>query len=70
MVYVYNFYFKRNTFSYELAEKYFKTALKLVKRIKSPSLPQRWQPLLNNLGHTCRKLKKYEEALEHHKQVT
>lgn len=56
-------------FSYKPAEKYFRAALEQVKKIKSASLPKRWEPLLNNLGHTCRKLKKYKEALEFHHQV-
>ncbi|UYV72140.1 CDC16, partial [Cordylochernes scorpioides] len=30
-------------------------------------LPEKWEPLLNNLGHTERKLKNYEKALEYHK---
>uniref|UniRef100_A0AAR2IYI4 Cell division cycle 16 homolog (S. cerevisiae) n=1 Tax=Pygocentrus nattereri TaxID=42514 RepID=A0AAR2IYI4_PYGNA len=29
----------------------------------------KWEPLLNNLGHVCRKLKKYEQALEYHRQA-
>jgi len=29
----------------------------------------RWEPLFNNLGHCCRKNKKYEEALEFHNKV-
>ena len=32
-------------------------------------IPNKWESLLNNLGHTCRKLKKYEEALDYHQQV-
>lgn len=31
--------------------------------------PQRWEPLLNNLAHYCRKNKKYEEALKYHQQA-
>lgn len=29
----------------------------------------RWEPLINNLGHCCRKNKKYDEALKYHKQA-
>lgn len=36
---------------------------------KNIVLPSKWEPLLNNLGHTCRKLKKYEEALDYHQQA-
>ncbi|ELU11735.1 hypothetical protein CAPTEDRAFT_112734 [Capitella teleta] len=30
---------------------------------------EKWEPLLSNLGHVCRKLKKYEEALDFHRQA-
>ena len=33
------------------------------------SLSARWEPLLNNLGHCCRKNKKYEDAHEFHRRV-
>lgn len=29
----------------------------------------RWEPLISNLGHCCRKNKKYDEALKYHKQA-
>lgn len=29
----------------------------------------RWEPLLNNLAHCCRKNKKYDEALRYHEQA-
>ncbi|KAG5887178.1 hypothetical protein JTB14_028981 [Gonioctena quinquepunctata] len=54
---------------FEAAEMSFKDALRRVKKIKKGIVPQRWAPLLNNLGHTCRKLKKYGEALEFHNQA-
>lgn len=56
-------------FSYESAETHFQNALERVKKIKKGIIPQSWMPLLNNLGHTCRKLKKYKEALDFHFQV-
>lgn len=31
-------------------------------------MAEKWEPLLNNLGHVCRKLKKYKEALNYHRQ--
>lgn len=55
---------------YKAAEKHFQDALARVKPIKDSIVPERWEPLLNNLGHTCRKLKKYEEALEYHHQAS
>ncbi|XP_019868674.1 cell division cycle protein 16 homolog isoform X2 [Aethina tumida] len=54
---------------YESAEINFKQALEKVKEIKKGIIPERWGSLYNNLGHTCRKLKKYEEALEYHKSA-
>ncbi|KAK5637885.1 hypothetical protein RI129_000202 [Pyrocoelia pectoralis] len=54
---------------FETAEKHFQDALIRVKPIKDSIVPERWEPLLNNLGHTCRKLKKYCEALEYHHQA-
>ncbi|KAL3280154.1 hypothetical protein HHI36_017654 [Cryptolaemus montrouzieri] len=54
---------------YKNAERNFKEALEKIKKIHSGPIPQRWMSLLNNLGHTCRKLKKYEEALEYHHQA-
>ncbi|CAH1101889.1 unnamed protein product [Psylliodes chrysocephalus] len=54
---------------YKTAETQFRKALERVKRIKKGIVPQRWSPLLNNLGHASRKLKKYEEALNFHNQV-
>lgn len=55
---------------YETAYKHFLLALDLVKSKRDTScLPEKWESLLNNLGHVCRKLKKYEDALEYHKQA-
>lgn len=55
---------------YKNAEKQFKEALKKIQNTsKNIVLPSKWESLLNNLGHTCRKLKKYEEALDYHQQA-
>ncbi|KAF5295106.1 hypothetical protein FQA39_LY13257 [Lamprigera yunnana] len=54
---------------YKGAEKHFQDALARIKPTKDAVIPERWEPLLNNLGHTCRKLEKYEEALEYHHQA-
>lgn len=32
-------------------------------------ISMRWEPLLNNLGHCCRKNKKYDESLRYHEQA-
>ncbi|KAK9512663.1 hypothetical protein O3M35_001037 [Rhynocoris fuscipes] len=51
------------------AEKYFEEALARVKKIDEIIIADKWEPLFNNLGHTCRKLKKYEKALEYHREA-
>ncbi|XP_071443692.1 cell division cycle protein 16 homolog [Hetaerina americana] len=64
---------------YTAAEEHFLEALNRVREGRSnlvstssgppPLPPDRWEPLLNNLGHVCRKLRKYDEALEYHRQA-
>lgn len=44
-------------------------ALMTVREINETLIADKWEPLLNNLGHTCRKLKKYDDALQYHQQV-
>lgn len=56
-------------FSYKSAEKHFIAAYSRVKSMKDLFFADKWEPLLNNLGHTYRKLKKYEESLEFHHKV-
>ncbi|XP_034935947.1 cell division cycle protein 16 homolog [Chelonus insularis] len=57
-------------FDYKTAERQFKEALNRIQNgLKNVVLPSKWEALLNNLGHTCRKLKKYEEALDYHQQA-
>lgn len=59
-------------FSYEQAEEIFRITLDMVtnkaKENREP-ISIRWEPLINNLGHCCRKNKKYDEALKYHKQA-
>ncbi|XP_041788186.1 cell division cycle protein 16 homolog [Anopheles merus] len=55
---------------YECAEEVFRSTLEMVRNMvkqNNEQLTARWEPLLNNLGHCCRKNKKYEEALEFHR---
>ncbi|XP_053680955.1 cell division cycle protein 16 homolog [Anopheles nili] len=55
---------------YECAEEVFRSTLDMVRSMvkqNDEQLTARWEPLLNNLGHCCRKNKKYEEALEFHR---
>ncbi|XP_013780860.1 cell division cycle protein 16 homolog isoform X1 [Limulus polyphemus] len=54
---------------YATAEKYFRDGLDKVENSSQTVLPEKWEALLNNLGHVCRKLRKYEEALEFHQQA-
>ena len=44
-------------------------ALQLLKHVGGSALNQSWEPLLNNLGHTSRKLVKYDEAIAFHRQA-
>lgn len=57
---------------YESAEEVFRTTLDMVQNMAKANrepISVRWEPLLNNLGHCCRKNKKYEEALEFHRRA-
>ncbi|XP_012220370.1 cell division cycle protein 16 homolog [Linepithema humile] len=55
---------------YKNAERLFKEAMKSIQGdLRNVILPSKWESLLNNLGHTCRKMKKYDEALEYHQQA-
>lgn len=57
--------------SYPEAERNFRKALEIIKYKKEivRNLPEKWEPLLNNMAHVMRKLKKYDEALEYHRQA-
>ncbi|XP_058456393.1 cell division cycle protein 16 homolog [Malaya genurostris] len=57
---------------YESAEEVFRTTLDMVQSMAKANqepISVRWEPLLNNLGHCCRKNRKYEEALEFHRRA-
>jgi len=59
---------------YESAEMYFTSALRRLTAVKNTSglsagLAEKWEPLLNNLGQTYRKLGRYDDALSYHKQA-
>lgn len=59
-------------FRFTHAEDILRTTLSMVTDMakrNNESISDRWEPLLNNLGHCCRKNKKYEEALKFHQQV-
>ncbi|ESO83785.1 hypothetical protein LOTGIDRAFT_132783 [Lottia gigantea] len=55
--------------NYTEAEKYFLDALQRVQNIDRNVIPDKWEPLLTNLGHVSRKLKKYDEALDYHRKA-
>ena len=50
-------------FSYEGAEKQMLMALNQVQSVKQSTLSSKWESLLNNLGHTARKLGKLGESI-------
>lgn len=56
---------------YQEAEEILQTTLNMVMKTaqdnKEP-ISSRWEPLLNNLAHCCRKNKKYDDALRYHEQ--
>ena len=56
-------------FSYDDAEKYMLKALMQVQKVQQSTISSKWESLLNNLGHTSRKLGKLEDALSYHQQA-
>ena len=58
---------------YDRAEKYLSDALLRVESVSrsglSSSLSDKWESLLNNLGHTHRKLGRYQESISFHQQA-
>ena len=62
-----------NNGNYERAEKYLSDALLKVESVSragsSVGLSEKWESLLNNLGHTYRKLGRYNEAISFHQQA-
>lgn len=62
-------YININFSSFTAAEQLFEESLKRVHSIKDSILPYKWEPLLNNIGHNCRKLGKYDESIYFHQEV-
>ena len=46
-----------NNSRYQQSEKYLKSALEKIRDVSHEVVAEKWEPLLNNLGHTCRKLR-------------
>lgn len=51
------------------ARGHFTAALQRIKQVDSRRLEEAWEPLLNNLGHVCRKLGDLDNALMYHQQA-
>uniref|UniRef100_A0A1A9X1T1 Uncharacterized protein n=1 Tax=Glossina brevipalpis TaxID=37001 RepID=A0A1A9X1T1_9MUSC len=54
---------------YETAEEIFRTTVDIISHRAKQNKEQisvRWEPMFNNLGHCCRKNKRYKEALKYH----
>ena len=50
--------------------KHFTTAFDMLeKKHLLAQFPEKWEPLVNNLGHTCRKLGQYDQAIHFHNQA-
>lgn len=59
-------------YSFDEAEEILRITLEMVTKMAEKNeepISIRWEPLINNLGHCCRKNKKYDEALKYHKQA-
>ena len=54
---------------FEGAEKQMLMALDQVNSVKQSTTSSKWESLLNNLGHTARKLGKLEESLDYHQRA-
>lgn len=58
---------------FKSALEYFKNAEEILKdvanRSNSDRFKQKWEPLLNNIGHTLRQLGRYDEAIEYHNKA-
>lgn len=58
--------------SYDQAEEILRITLDMVTKLAKENnepISIRWEPLINNFGHCCRKNKKYDEALKYHTQA-
>lgn len=58
--------------SFQEAEEILRITLEMVTQLAGKNdepISIRWEPLINNLGHCCRKNKKYDQALKYHRQA-
>ncbi|XP_067949328.1 cell division cycle protein 16 homolog [Watersipora subatra] len=51
------------------AEENMRQALVMIDSLDLKRISHIWEPLLNNIAHVCRKLRKYEEAISYHKKA-
>lgn len=54
---------------YSMAEEHFLKALEKVQKYNNQIISEKWEPLLNNLGHTFRKQRRFTEALSYHRHA-
>lgn len=58
--------------SFQEAEEILSITLEMVTKLADENeepISIRWEPLINNLGHCCRKNSKYDDALKYHRQA-
>ncbi|PAA48523.1 hypothetical protein BOX15_Mlig003590g3, partial [Macrostomum lignano] len=58
-----------NARDYAKAEEQFRLAVGRIDELSGEMPSSFWEPVFNNLGHTCRKLKRYDEAIQHHQRA-
>lgn len=54
---------------YEAARTLFERALEIIQKPNHTALPEKWEPLLNNLGHVYRKLKMLDKCIPFYQQA-
>ena len=55
--------------NYVKAEKYFQCSIAMLSNIDAHATLPIWEPVFNNLGHTLRKLGRYQESIESHNKA-
>jgi len=57
-------------FRYAEAHSHFGDALAMIEKPHMKHFLKKWEPLYNNMGHVCRKLKRYNDAYAYHRTVS